>query len=343
MTHYAGLDTSLKETSICIVDRNGKIIREGRALTEPGDIDAFLKAAGVPLARVGLEATSLSPWLCHELRAAGWNVFCLETRHVKAALKAQMMKTDRNDARGIAQIMRTGWFRAVHVKTAESQKLRVLLGNRRCLVAKRLDIEADIRGSLKPFGFKLGKVTARSFEERVRELIADDEMLQAGILPLLAVRGPLIKACKDIEKRILDHVRDDADCRRFMSVPGVGALTALAFKTFVDFPHRFPKSKSVGAALGLTPKKWASGEVDYDGHITKCGDEFVRAHLYEAAQTLLTRSKKWSALKAWGLRIARRSRLKVACVAVARKLAIIMHRMWLDGTEFQYGAEPKAA
>lgn len=343
MSHYAGLDVSLKETSICIVDLEGNIVREGKVFSEPAAITAFLQAAEVPLTRVGLEAGSLSPWLCHELLAAGWAVHCLETRHVKAALKAQTMKTDRNDARGLAHIMRTGWFRAVHVKSPESQKLRVLLNNRRCLLSKRLDIEADIRGSLKPFGLKLGTVTARSFDARVRELIAGDEMLEAAILPLLEVRDPLIQQCKKLEKIILGYVRADEVCRRFMTTPGVGALTALSFKTFLDRPERFAKSKDVGAALGLTPRKFASGEIDYDGHITKCGDDFVRAHLYEAAQTLLTRSKKWSSLKAWGLKIARRSRFQVACVAVARKLAIIMHRMWMDGTEFQWGQEPKAA
>lgn len=177
MTHYAGLDVSLKETSICAVDRDGNIIREGKAFTEPDSIVAFLEATGLALERIGLEAGNLSPWLCHDLRSRGLSVFCLEIRHVKAALKAQKMKTDRNDARGIAHIMRTGWFRAVHVKSLDSQKLRMLLSNRKCLLSKRLDIESDIRGSLKPFGLKLGKVTARSFEGRVRELIVGDEML----------------------------------------------------------------------------------------------------------------------------------------------------------------------
>jgi len=343
MSHYAGLDVSLKETSICIVDHEGNILREGKVFTEPAQITSFLQKSGLSIKRVGLEAGNLSPWLCHELRNAGWPVFCLETRHVKAALKAQTMKTDRNDARGIAHIMRTGWFRAVHVKSADSQKLRVLLNNRRCLLEKRLAIEADIRGSLKPFGIKLGQITTRNFDERVRELIAGDEMMEAAIFPLLAVRGPLIEQCKKLEKLILDYVRDDEVCQRFMTIPGIGALTALAFKTFLDSPARFTKSKNVGAALGLTPKKFASGEVDYDGHITKCGDDFVRMYLYEAAQTLLTRTKKWSSLKAWGLRIARRSRFQIACVAVARKLAVIMHRMWVDGTDFQWGQQPMTA
>lgn len=343
MKHYAGLDVSLKETSICIVDEGGNIVREGQTCSDPAAITAFLQAAGVRLARVGLEAGSLSPWLYHELLAVGCPVYCLETRHVKAALKAQTVKTDRNDARGIAHIMRTGWFRAVHVKSTQSQKLRVLLNNRRCLLSKRLDIEAEIRGSLRPFGLKLGVVTTRTFEARVRELIAGDELLEAAIFPLLDARAPLIQQCKKLEKLILDYVRTDEVCRRLMTIPGVGALTSLSFKTFLDRPERFAKSSTVGAALGLTPKKFASGEIDYDGHITKCGDDFVRAHLYEAAQTLLTRSRKWSSLKAWGLKIARRSRFQVACVAVARKLAVIMHRMWIDGTDFNWGQQPEAA
>lgn len=334
MKYYCGLDVSLNNTAICIVNQNGDIIREGEVPTEPGDIHVWLGSLGVPLERVGLEAGSLSPWLCQDLLANKWPAICIETRHVKAALQAQQVKTDRNDARGLAHIMRTGWFKEVHVKSNESHKLRILLGNRRCLLDKRLDIDRQIRGTIKVFGLKVGKTTPAKFEARIRELIADQEELLAYILPMLDVRRSLIEHCKNLEKLILKHVRQDDVCRRFMTIPGVGPLTALAFKTFVDRPERFTKSRGVGAALGLTPRKYASGEVDYDGHITKCGDPFVRAHLYEAAKVLLGRTTSQNWLKSWGLKIARRSSMKKACVAVARRLAAVMHAMWRDGTSF---------
>lgn len=296
--------------------------------------------------RVGLEAGSLTPWLCHELLSLGYPAICIETRHAKAAMKAQQVKTDRNDARGIAHIMRTGWYREVHVKSHASQRLRVLLNNRKCLLDKRLDIDSQIRGTIKVFGLKTGKVSKLSYEPRIRELIGDDAELQAFIFPMLAVRQALIVQMGKLQKLILDYVKDDEVCRRLMTIPGVGPLTALGYKTFVDRPQRFKHSKAVGAATGLTPKKYASGEVDRDGHITKCGDEFVRSHLFEAAHTMLCRSRKASPLKTWGLRLMKRSSLKVACVAVARKLAVIMHAMWRDGTEFRFsqeGAETLAA
>src|SRR6202167_6384340 len=339
MKYYCGLDVSLNSTSICIVNHDGELVREGEVPTEPSDINKWLKALGLPMERVGLEAGGLTPWLCHELLAADWPAICIETRHAKAAMQAQQVKTDRNDARGIAHIMRTGWFREVHVKSHVSQKLRVLLGNRRCLLDKRLDIDSQIRGTLKVFGLKTGKVTPGKYEQRIRELVQDDKELQAYIFPMLEVRRHLVQQCNVLEKLILDSVKKDEICGLFMTIPGVAPLTALAFKTFVDRPERFQRSKAVGAAVGLTPRKYASGEVDYDGHITKCGDAFLRSHLFEAAKVMLSRTGRPNALKAWGLRLAKRSSKKKACVAVARKLAVVMHAMWRDGTVFEMNDE----
>lgn len=342
MKYYCGLDVSLNNTAACIVNQDGQVIREGEVPTEPVAIDQWLKSAGLPMERVGLEAGGLTPWLCHELLAADWPAICIETRHAKAAMKAQQVKTDRNDARGIAHIMRTGWFREVHVKSHQSQKLRVLLGNRRCLLDKRMDIDSHIRGTLKVFGHKVGKVTRATYEQRIRELIGDDAELQVYIFPMLEVRRQLVLQYNALEKIILDCVKKDQICGLFMTIPGIGPLTALAFKTFVDRPERFRHSKAVGAAVGLTPRKYASGEVDYDGHITKCGDTFLRSHLFEAAKSMLSRGKP-NDLKAWGLRLAKRSSKKKACVAVARRLAVIMHAMWRDGTVFELNKETAAA
>lgn len=347
MKYFCGLDVSMKKTAICIMTQDGDIVRESEVPTDPRAIHEWLSSVGLLMARVGLEAGSFSPWLCHELLALDYPAICIEARHAAAAMEAQQVKTDRNDARGIAHIMRTGWFREVHVKSHVSQRFRVLLNNRRCLLDKRLDIDSQIRGTLKVFGLKTGAVTIAKYEARIRELIGEDTELQAYIFPMLAARRELIAQTAKLEKVILDHVKEDEVCRRFMTIPGVGPLTALVFKTFIDRPERFLHSKSVGPALGLTPKKYASGEVDFDGHITKCGDEFVRSHLFEAAKVMLGRGKP-NALKAWGLRLAKRSSKKLACVAVARKLAVIMHAMWRDGTEFRLmqldtGALPVAA
>jgi len=343
MEYFVGLDVSLEATAVCVVDGEGKTIRESMVGTDPDALAGFLTALNLPLKRIGLEAGSMTHWLYHSLNAAGLPVICIETRHAKAALKAQMVKTDRNDARGLAQIMRTGWYKAVHVKGAECQKLRVLLGNRRFLVDGRVRIENQIRGTLKTFGLKTGAVTRVAYERRIRELMEGHDELCRYVEPLLAVRRQIMAEAARLEKAILDFVKNDEACRLFMTVPGVGPLTALAFRSAIETPHRFRKSRHVGAHLGLTPRKYASGEVDYDGGITRCGDEMVRSHLFEAAKVLLSRVSKWSALKAWGMQIARRSGMKNACVAVARKLAVILHRMWLDGTEFRYGSMPVAA
>jgi transposase len=336
MKYYCGLDVSLNSTAICVVNQDGDIIRESEVLSEPGAIHDWLLRLGLAMERLGLEAGGLSPWLCHELAALGHAAICIETRHAKAAMKAQQVKTDRNDARGIAHIMRTGWYREVHVKSHASQRLRVLLHNRRCLLDKRLDIEGQIRGTLRVFGLKAGRITESTYDGRIRGLIANDVELQAYIGPMLVARLELLVQMKKLERLLLAFVRTDETCRRFMTIPGVGPLTALACKTFIDRPQRFRRSKAVGAAIGLTPRKYASGEVDYDGHITKCGDAFVRNHLFEAAKSMLARSRKPCALQAWGLRIAKRSSKKIACVAVARRLAVIMHAMWRDGTEFRF-------
>jgi len=336
MKYYAGLDVSVKETSICIVDLDGNIIAESSVLSEPDAIADYLTGQGRKLERIGLEAGSLSPWLCHEMRAMKLPVICIETRHAKAAMEAQNVKTDKNDARGLAHIMRTGWYKEVHIKSHESQKIRVLLNNRKCVKNKLIDIESQIRGTLKVFGHKVGTVTRKNYEHRILELISDDAELISYIEPLLKIRETMLVQFEKLDKTVLDIAKTDPVCERFMSIPGVGALTALSFKTAIDKPERFKKSKNVGVHLGLTPRKYASGEVDYNGRITKCGDDIARSHLYIAAQLLLNSVKKWCPLKAWGMRIAKRSSKQKAYVAVARKLSMIMHRMWVDGTYYSY-------
>jgi transposase len=338
MEYYAGLDISLEATSICIVNESGLIVCERKAASDPDAIDQTLRETGGTFKRIGLEAGPLSQWLYDGLRAQGWPALCVDPRHMKASLSAMRNKTDKNDARGIAQMMRVGLYRVVHVKSRETHELRLLLTNRSVLRRKCLDIENEIRGSLKIFGLKIGRVTKYTFERRVRELIGDQPRLKTAVLPMLRARHVLFEEFNRLHRCVLKAVRDDGICRRFMTMPGVGPITALAFKTAVEVPERFANSKTVGAHFGLTPRKYASGQIDYQGHISKCGDALVRTSLYEAASVLLTRVRATSALKTWGRRIAKRAGAKRARVALARRMAVVLHRMWCDGTEFFAGA-----
>ena len=270
-------------------------------------------------------------------------MICVETRHMRALLKAQINKTDRNDARGLAQMMRAGLYRPVHVKTLRSQKLRMLLTHRKLLQSKAIAIDNDLRGTLRNFGLKVGMVGAAKFEGRIKELVENFPDLAFLVEPLLVVRRALREQLGILHRSLLTVVRDDDVCRRLMTVPGVGPVVALTYRATVDVPARFRKSKSVGAVFGLTCSKYQSGEIDRNGAISRCGDEMMRAMLYEAAQSMLVHSARWSWLKAWAMKIARHRGMKKAIVALARRLAVIMHRIWVDGTEFQWTRKAAAA
>ncbi|TCV57407.1 IS110 family transposase [Neorhizobium sp. S3-V5DH] len=339
MKHFIGLDVSVKETAVCIINESGKICREVKVVSHPDDLIAVLKGQTLNVERVGLEAGPLSQWLFEGLAKAGLPVICIETRHVKAFLKAQPNKTDRNDARGIAQMIRVNLYRPVHVKTLTSQKRRALLTARKLLQEKAIAIENDIRSLLRNFGLKVAAVGTVKFEERIRELTEGMPDLAAIIEPLLAARGKLRTEFARLHRQVLAVAKDDAPCRRLMTIPGVGPVVALAYTATIDIPQRFRKSKAVGAILGLTPKLDESGESRRVGRISLCGDGMMRTLLYEAAQILLTRVRKWSSLKAWAMKIAKRSGMAKAKVALARRLAVVMHRMWLDGTEFCWTRE----
>jgi transposase len=333
MDHFAGLDVSVKETSVCIVDETGKIIREVKVTSEPEALVAVLVSPAYHFKRIGLEAGPRSQWLYSALAEAGLPVICVETRHMRAVLKAQINKTDRNDARGMAQMMRVGLYRPVHVKTLRSQKLRMLLTHRKLLQSKAIAVDNDLRGTLCNFGLKVGMVGATRFEARIKELIENSPDLAVLIEPLLVVRRVLREQLGILHRRLLAVVRDDDVCRRLMTVPGVGPVVALTYRATVDVPARFRKSRSVGAVFGLTCAKYQSGEIDRSGAISRCGDEMMRTMLYEAAQSMLFHSTRWSWLKAWAMQIARHRGMKKAVVALARRLAVIMHRIWVDGTE----------
>lgn len=340
MEQYAGLDVSLESTSVCIVDASGRVVRETKVASEPEVLVSLFQAHGVAMARIGLEAGPLSQWLYAGMKAEGLPVELIETRHVRSAFKAMTVKTDRTDARGIAQLMRLGWFRQVHCKSLPAQEVRVLLTARKLLQAKRHDVEMSVRGILRGFGLKVGPTTPKSYAIRVRELVAGHPVLSGVAEALLAAREVLLREFRTIEKRLLSQARADVRVRNLMTTPGVGAIVALTFASAVDDPARFRSSRMVGAHFGLVPTKYQSGETDVTGRISKVGDAAVRTALYEAANVMLTRTVKSSALKDWALGVARRAGPKKAKVALARKLSVVLHQMMRSGETFSLTGRP---
>jgi transposase len=340
MEHYAGIDVSLDLSSLCVVDATGRIIREAKVASEPEALITWFRELGLALTRIGLEAGPLSQWLYATMRDAGFPVELLETRHVRDAFRAMPVKTDRNDARGIAQLMRLGWFRPVHCKSVAAQETRALLTARKLLQTKHHDVGLSLRGILRGFGLKVGPTTERSFAGRVRELVADHPTLTTVAEALLAARAALGEQLRQMDKHLRDQAREDQRARLLMTAPGVGVIVALTFVSAIDDPGRFRSSKAVGAYFGLTPRKYQSGETDVTGRISKIGDATVRTVLYEAANIILTRPVKGSALKSWAARLAARAGMCKAKVALARKLAVVLHRILADGTPF---AASKAA
>jgi transposase len=335
MNYYAGIDVSLECSSVCIVDGSGKIVREGTVASEPAALIAWFNSLGLRVERIGLEAGPLSQWLCPALREAGLSVELLETRHVRDAFKAMPVKSDRNDARNIAQLMRLGWFRPVHCKSMEAQETRAVLSARKLLQTKLRDVENSVRGILRGFGLKVGKTTERSFAARINELVAGHPTLEKLAQALLAAHAVLLREFNGLERHVRVLARSSPQAKLLMTTPSVGAIVALTYASGIDDPSRFHSSKTTGAHFGLTPRKYQSGQTDINGRISKIGDPSVREALYQAAHVMLTRPIKGCAhLKSWAMRIARRAGMRKAKVALARKLAVIMHRMLADGQAF---------
>jgi transposase len=343
MDHYAGIDVSLEQSSVCVVDASGRIVREGKVSSEPEALIAWFSALGLALERIGLEAGPLSQWLYAAMRKAGLAVELLETRHVRDAFKAMIVKSDRNDARGIAQLMRLGWFRPVHCKSIAAQEVRALLTARKLVDTKLHDIENSLRGILRGFGLKVGGTTARSFASRVRELVARQPALEMIAAALLTVHEALKREFNSFDRQVRALARAHEKARLLMTTPAVGPIVSLTYVSAIDDPARFKSSKATGAHFGLTPKKYQSGETDRTGRISKIGDATVRQALYQAAHIMLTMAiKGCTALKSWAMRIARRAGMRKAKVALARKLAVILHRMLADGKAFNPAASAKA-
>lgn len=343
MKHYAGLDVSQQTTSICIVDEAGDIVAERKVSTCPDAIAGELKPFN--LVRAGLETGPLSVWLWNELKTRDLPIVCMDARHANAALKMMPAKTDRNDAVGLAQIIRTGWCKSVHVKSAASHEARSLLATRSQFVQIRCDLENQIRGTLRTFGILFGKRVggfAKRAEEIVRGELDASPTIRAVIESLMKARAGILEQIRCLDAQVRSIGRRNPAVRHLMSVPGVGVITALGFVATIDDPARFRKSSSAGAYLGLTPRIYASGETSRSGRVSKRGDDFLRRSLFEAANALLTRVPTFSSLKNWGLRIARRGGYRKAKVAVARKLAVILHAMWVSGEPFRWSTKKES-
>jgi transposase len=338
MNYYAGIDVSLKCSSIAVVNANGEIVREAKVATDPMVVIEWFRSYGLQMERIGLEAGPFSQWLYAGMKEAGLAVELLETRHVRNAFKTMAVKTDRKDARGIAELVRVGWYRPVHCKSMDAQETRTMLSARKLIDQKLRDVEMSLRGLLRGFGLKVGKTTPTRFADRIKELVSGNATLQVIAESLLAVHQVLLREFKGFEKRVRTMARDSAEARLLMTTTGVGPIIALTYAAGIDDPGRFKKSKSVGSYFGLAQRKYQSGETDITGRISKAGDAEVRTALYQAAHIMLTKPVKASALKSWALRLAKRVGMSKAKVALARKLAVVMHRMLVDGKPFNPAA-----
>ena len=337
MPCYVGLDASKKTTAICVLDAGGAILREAVVPTTVADIVGALRGDGVRYGRVGLEACGLASWLYEGLARARLPVTCIEARHAHSVLQAQANKTDRSDARGIADLMRTGTYRTVHVKCARSRELQALVSARKLLKEKVVDVENAIRGLTLSLGLKVQSRRKATFELRVREIVRGHAFAESLMIPLLEARAALLATAAGLEGRLREEAEADPVCRLLTTAPGVGWLTALLFRVAIDEPGRFQSSRSVGAHLGLVPRTYQSGGSERRGGISRRGSSEMRTALFMSALALM-KVRRPCSLKTWGDGVAARRGRKRALVAVARRLSVVLHRMWISGTPFPWEA-----
>ncbi len=339
MGMFAGLDVGGKQTAVCIVDEAGKIAWQGIVDTHPDMIAGRLRGFQGKLEKVGIESGSFTPHLHRSLAAMGFPMVCMDARRAADAIKSRRIKSDKADAWALAEMLRTGWFTAVHVKTAESHKIKTLLGARDQLVRVKRSLGNQVRGLLRPFGVKLpSRAGMKSFAEAAHQAVQNDKLMRAGVSALLEALAAINSQIVKLDDELKDLARRDEVAWRLMSVPGVGTITALAFIAAIEDVHRFGRTRDIGAYLGLTEKRYQSGETDVGLGISKQGDSMARHYLYEAANVMLTTVKKRFALRSWGLKLLKSHGPKKARVAVARKLAVLLGRLWKDGMHFDLAA-----
>ena len=335
MKLFVGLDVSQEKTAVCVISEHGKIVKEVQVASEPEALLRWISDQDGAISAVGLEAGPLSQWLHRGLSEAGLPVVLMETRQVKGALKAMPIKTDRRDAEGIARLLHLGWFRPVHCKSVSAQEVRAVLSARKAVQQGFITLEMSLRGLLRNFGLKVGTISRGRFEQRIRELAAGNPMLGAATEPMLRARSALRRELAGLERHVRQLAQEDPVCRRLMSMPGIGAVVSLTYRSAVDDPARFTSSKKVGPWVGLTPSRNQSGERDISGGITKAGDVNLRRALCQAATVMMHRGRAtW--LRTWAAKLARRRGAKRAMVALARRIAVILHRMWKDDTDFSF-------
>lgn len=334
MTQYIGLDVSLKDTFISIRE-GGRRVWRGKCPSDPQALAEVIRKRAPAVSRIVFETGPLSTWYYHELTAAGLPAICIDARQAKKGLDMARNKTDANDADGLAHLAEAAFYKEVRVKSYDNMLVRTLVTARTQLLKMQLQLSNQIRGMMKTFGLVVPKGAGRVFDGHVCELASSHSGLESIILPLLAIWRELRGKVAGLSKQLVENARQSEQCRLLTSIPGVGALTASSFLAAIEDPGNFAKSRSVGAWLGLTTRRYQSGEVDYDGHISRRGDVYVRGLLYEAATVILTRAHADSDLRQWGIKLRERLGFKRAAIAVARKLSVVMHAMLKSGEHFE--------
>jgi transposase len=328
MAIFAGLDVSDKTTHVCVVDDDGAILKRDVVASDPDLLAKWFSKHCNGLIRVVLETGPLSTFLYHGMVERDIPVECICARHAKGVLAARVNKSDVHDAEGLAQLARTGWFKRVHMKASATHIDRAALRIRAQLITTRVAMGNQLRGLLKLFGLRLGAArTPGKRRERLTALYQQRPDLEPLFAPLVASIEVIEEQLRTSNRLLESRATEDAACSRLMSVPGVGPITD---------PHRFARSEDVGAYAGLVPRRSQSGERDVRGNISKAGDPMLRRSLYEAANIMLCRVQRPFALQQWGQRIAESKGNKRARIAVARKLAVLLHSLWLNETEFRW-------
>jgi transposase len=345
MSYFVGLDVSVKSVSICVVDAHGTILKRGETSSDPEQIASFLTEHAPDPERVVHESGILAIWLTRELEKRGLPIICIDARLAHKALSGRINKSDEGDAEGLAHLARTGWFSQVHIRSEASERVRVLIGTRERLIRMRKDLEGHVRGVLKIFGIRMGTVRRSNLRQGFRDHLAKAGPSDPAISVMVEMFNPIHKAlcaaANAMDEELREIARQSDLAKRLITVPGVGPVVALSYIATLDDASRFKKSKDVGAFLGLTPRRHQSGDMDWSGRISKCGDRDLRRLLFSAGTTLITQVKKPSALREWAARLHERKGFKKAAVAAARKIAVILHSIWRDGTIFNSMGEEK--
>lgn len=346
MELYAGLDVSLKEISICVVDHDGAVVARGVCPADPEGVAGWLRTRALSPVRLVHESGMLSIWLQRGLARLGMPAVCVDARKAHKSLSARVNKSDATDAEGLAHLARTGWFTPVHIRSEEADRLRTLIGARERLIRLRKDLEGHIRGVLKSFGVRMtgvGKGRQRqAFRDQLAAAGETDPLLRTIADGFIAAHATLCQAAADLDAAVKQRARAHPVARRLMTIPGVGPVVSLSFIALIDDPTRFGKSADVGAFLGLTPRRHQSGEMDWSGRVSKCGDGAMRGLLFEAASCLIRQVRRFSALKSWAVRLAGRRGFRKAAVATARKIAVLMLTLWKTETDYQWTKEAAA-